>query len=293
MRITDQMIYNRSIVDISSQRSRLFNLQTQAATGQKFQEIEEDPVSARRLRMLKEAKESALHYKKNIDRSRTQLEMADTALEEATNIVIRAKEIALAMSNEVVSPEQRQIVAEEARSLYDSMLNVANTQSAGEFIFAGYETKTEPFLPNGTYAGDSNLKKVDVGPSSRLEVGVSGENAFTAAGGIDVFNELNNLINALETDDDAGIQAIVDTMDLALDQISRERTKSGLKINQLDVASNVRKTLEDSLTKETSSVIDIDPVEVFLELSETSKALQEALSVAQKVTSNSLLTSIG
>jgi flagellar hook-associated protein 3 FlgL len=197
------------------------------------------------------------------------------------------------MSNEVVSPEQRQIVAEEARSLYDSMLNVANTQSAGEFIFAGYETKTEPFLPNGTYAGDSNLKKVDVGPSSRLEVGVSGENAFTAAGGIDVFNELNNLINALETDDDAGIQAIVDTMDLALDQISRERTKSGLKINQLDVASNVRKTLEDSLTKETSSVIDIDPVEVFLELSETSKALQEALSVAQKVTSNSLLTSIG
>ena len=286
------MIFRQAVRDVSRQRSRYFDLQTQAATGKKFQGIDDDPVSAERVRMLREAREATLHYEKNITRSKTQLDTADTALGEASNLVIRAKELALAMGNEVVSPDQRAIVAAEAQSLYDSMLNVANTQAAGEFIFAGFQSRTRPFLANGTYVGDSNLKQVDVGPSSRQEVGVSGELAFSVAGGIDIFNELANLVTALQTDNDAGIQAAIDTMDQALTQLSRVRTDAGLKLNQLDVASAVRKTLEDSLTEEESGVIDIDPVAVFMDLNETAKALQEAMAVSRRATDNTLLSTL-
>lgn len=289
MRITDQMIFRRGTRDVASQRSNLFDLQVQSATGQKFQSIDKDPVSAERVRMLREAKQAATHYETNITRSKTQLDTADTALSEATNLLIRAKEIALAMGNELTAPPERNISAQEVESLYESMLNVANAEAAGEFIFAGYMTDTRPFLADGTYAGDSNLKEVDVGPSSRAEVGVSGENAFTVAGGIDVFAEMENLRLALLADDDVGIQTAIGTLDTCIAQVTRARTDVGLKLNRLDVSENVRQTLEDSLTKEESSVIDIDPVDTFMRLNETASALQEAMSVAQKVTSNSLL----
>lgn len=289
MRVTDKVIYRQSIYDVSKIRSSLFSLQRQGATGKKFHSIEEDPTSAERIRMLQEAKEATLHYKDNITRSRTQLSAADSALDEATTIIVRAKELAVAAATDTVSAEQRSIIAQEVQSLHESMVIAANTQAAGEYIFGGFLTDQEPFQSDGTYLGDNGSKEVDVGPSSRLEVNVSGANAFTAAGGMDLFAALDNLRVALASDNVPGIRTSIDDMDSALSQISRARTDTGLKLNRLDVASAVRDRLEDSITNETSQYIDIDSVEVFLELNATTSALQSAISVSQKVTNTSIL----
>lgn len=239
--------------------------------------------------MLQEAKEATFHYEDNITRSRTQLSAADSALDEATTIIVRAKELAVAAATETVSAEQRAIIAQEVQSLHESMVIAANTQAAGEYIFGGFLTDQEPFQSDGTYLGDNGSKEVDVGPNSRLEVNVSGADAFTAAGGMDLFATLENLRVALATDDIPGIRTGIDNMDQALTQISRARTDTGLKLNRLDVASSVRDRLEDSITNEMSQYIDIDSVEVFLELNATTSALQSAISVSQKVTNTSIL----
>ncbi|MCP4679840.1 MAG: flagellar hook-associated protein 3 [Deltaproteobacteria bacterium] len=289
MRVTDRIVYRQSIADVSKMRERLFDLQRQGATGKRFSSLEEEPTTAARIRMLKEAQEATLHYEKNITRSKTQLEAADSALNEATNLLIRAKEIALSTSNATVSTEQRLIVAQEAGSLFDSMVGVANTQAAGEFVFGGYLTDTQPFQADGTFIGDNGQKEVDVGQSSRLTVNVSGENTFTVAGGIDIFGAIDGLQTALAADNIPGIQASIDTIEQALTQISGGRTDAGLKLNQLDIASAVRTRLEDSLTTEKSELIDIDSVEVFVELNATLSALQEAVRVSQRVTETSVL----
>jgi flagellar hook-associated protein 3 FlgL len=169
------------------------------------------------------------------------------------------------------------------------MVVAANTKAAGEFIFGGFITDTAPFQSDGTFVGDTGSKEVDVGPSSRLEVNVSGADAFTAAGGMDIFQELENLRVALASDDVVGIRAGIDAMDQGLTQISAARTDAGLKLNRLDVASAVRDRLEDSVTYEASQYIDIDSVEVFLELNATTSALQSAISVSQKVSNTSIL----
>jgi flagellar hook-associated protein 3 FlgL len=289
MRVTDKVVYHQSIYDVSKIRSSLFTLQRQGATGKQFHSIEEDPTSAERIRMLQEAKEATLHYKDNITRSKTQLSAADSALDEATTIIIRAKELAVAAASDTVSAEQRTIIAQEVESLHESLVVAANTKAAGEYIFGGFLTDREPFQSDGAYVGDNGSKQVDVGPSFRLEVNVSGANAFTAAGGMDLFAELENLRAALAANNVAGIRTGIDNMDQGLTQISRARTDTGLKLNRLDVAGAVRDRLEDSITAETSQYIDIDSVEVFLELDATTSALQSAISVSQKVTNTSIL----
>jgi flagellar hook-associated protein 3 FlgL len=289
MRVTDKVVYRQSIYDVSKIRSDLFTLQRQGATGKKFHSIEEDPTSAERIRMLQEAKQATLHYADNITRSRTQLSAADSALDEASNIIVRAKELAVAAASETVSAEQRTIIAQEVQSLHESMVVAANTKAAGEFIFGGFLTDTAPFLANGTFIGDTGSKRVDVGPSSQLEVNVSGANAFTAAGGMDIFAEIENLRVALATNNIPGIRAGIDAMDQGLTQVSAARTDTGLKLNRLDVASAVRDRLEDSITYEASQYIDTDSVEVFLELNATTSALQSAISVSQKVSNTSIL----
>jgi flagellar hook-associated protein 3 FlgL len=290
MRVTDKVVFRQTIYDVSNIRSKLFDLQRQGATGKQFQSIEQDPTSAERIRMLQESKQAMQHYGENITRSKTQLEAADSALDEASNIVIRAKELAIAASTATVSAEQRAIVAQEVQSLYESMLSSANTQAAGEYVFGGFLTDQRPFLNNGTFIGNAGSKEVDVGPNSRIEVNVSGANAFTAAGGMDIFTELDNLRNALATNNLAGIQTGIDTMEQSLTQISSARTDAGLKLNRLDVASSVRDRLEDSVTTETSQYIDADSVETYMNLSATTSALQAAIEVSQKVSNTSILS---
>jgi len=292
MRITDHMTYRQAMQDVQRQRTAAYTLQSQAGTGKKFDSISDDPVGAERVRLLRSSQEAITHYQENITRSKTQLDAADGALDEATSIVIRAKELAIAMANETTSPEQRQIASEELDSLFSSLVTVANTKAAGEYVFGGFQTDAPPFQADGTYDGDSGMKEVEVGPSQRLIVNVSGENTFTAAGGTDVFAELQALSTALAADDTAGIQNAVGTLDDVLTQITSARTDAGLKLNQLDVASNVATRIGDSLTKEESEVIDIDTVEVFLDLNETVTALQYAVSVSEKLTATSLLSSM-
>ena len=289
MRVTDKVIYRQSIYDVGNIRSKLLTLQQQGATGHKFQSIEEDPTAASRLRMLQEAKEATLHYENNITRCKTQLSAADSALDEATNVIIRAKELAIAASTETVSAEQRTIVAQEIQSLFETMVNAANTRAAGEYIFGGFMTDQRPFQDDGTFLGNNESKEVDVGPNSTIEVNVSGEEAFTITGGMDIFVELDNLRTALETNDIVGIRTGVDTMEQCLTQISSARTDVGLKLNRLEVAGSVRDRLEDSITEESSQYIDIDSVEVYVELNATTSALQSAIQVSQKVTNTSIL----
>ena len=289
MRVTDKVVYRQSIYDVSNIRSKLLTLQQQGATGKKFQSIEDDPTSASRIRMLQEAKQATLHYENNITRSKTQLSAADSALDEATNVIIRAKELAIAASTETVSAEQRTIIAQEIDSLFETMVNAANTRAAGEYIFGGFMTDQRPFQDDGTFLGNNASKEVDVGPNSTIEVNVSGEEAFTITGGMDVFVELDNLRTALATNDIVGIRTGVDTMEQCLTQISSSRTDVGLKLNRLEVAGSVRDRLEDSVTEETSQYIDIDSVEVFVDLNATTSALQSAIQVSQKVTNTSIL----
>jgi flagellar hook-associated protein 3 FlgL len=292
MRITDHMTYRQAARDVQRQRTAAYELQAQAASGKKFQSISEDPVGAERVRLLRSSKEAITHYQENITRSKTQLDSADGALDEATSIVVRAKEISMAMANETTSPEQRQIAADEIASLFSSLVTVANTRAAGEYIFGGYQTDAPPFQSDGTYDGDSGMKEVEVGPSQRLTVNVSGEDAFTASGGLDVFGELQALQTALNADDTAGIQNAVGTLDDALTQITSARTDAGLKLNQLDVAGNVCTRISDSLTTEESGVIDTDTVQVFLDLNETTSALENAIAVSRKMMDVSLMSTL-
>ena len=289
MRVTERIVFRHAVSDVMNLRSRLFTLQQQGATGKRFQSIEEDPTSAERIRMLREAREATLHYETNIIRSKTQLEAADAALDEATNLLIRAKELAIAGSNETMTAEQRAIYGQEVDSLFESMVGVANTEAAGEFVFGGFLVNQEPFQTDGTFLGDNGQKEVDVGPSSRVQVNVSGDDTFTVSGGIDVFTALSDLQTALNTNDLNGIRTAIDQMDLAQTQISNGRTDAGLKLNRLDVASAVRTRLEDSLTSEESDILDVDSVEVFMDLNATLSALQSAVSVSQRVVNTPII----
>jgi flagellar hook-associated protein 3 FlgL len=275
--------------DIQRQSAEVYSLQQQAISGRRVQRIQDDPAAAARYRLICEAKSASEDHARNITLSRTNLEAADSALSEAGNLILRAKEIAVAMATDTMSAEERQVAAQEVESLYRAMLGLANTKVAGEFIFAGYSTDQRPFLADGTYVGDDGVKRVEVGQGATAEVSVSGSEAFTAAGGADIFGALEDLRQGLLADDVPAITASIDVMDDAQTQLISARADAGLKANGLDVAEAVRARLEDTLLAEASDLVDIDAVGVFLSLNAAMNSLQQAITVSSQLARTSLL----
>jgi len=289
MRVTERQMLNLATRDVQRKSAQVYSLQRQAISGRRVQQIQDDPAAAARYRLIREAQSASEDHARNITLSRTSLEAADSALSEAGNLILRAKEISVAMGTGTMSAEERQVAAQEVASLYQAMLGLANTKVAGEYIFAGYSTDQRPFLADGSYVGDDGVKRVVVGQGAAVEVSVSGSEAFTAAGGVDVFGALEDLRQALLTDDVPTIVASIDVMDDVQTQLISARADAGLKANGLDVAEAVRARLEDTLLAEASDLVDIDSVEVFLSLNAATNSLQQAITVSSQLVGTSML----
>ncbi|MCA9458124.1 MAG: hypothetical protein KC587_15770, partial [Nitrospira sp.] len=70
-----------------------------------------------------------------------------SVLEQAGNTVQRAKELALNMASDTNTSVERRNAAQEVQQLILGLAGIANTQLNGRFVFAGSQTKIEPFVP--------------------------------------------------------------------------------------------------------------------------------------------------
>ena len=65
----------------------------------------------------------------------------ETQLDSATELLTRAKELALSAGNGTLTFAQRQSAATELRAKYDQLMGIANsTDGTGQFMFAGYQS---------------------------------------------------------------------------------------------------------------------------------------------------------
>lgn len=159
--------YNRSIGSLSSLRARAEKLQTQIATEQKLQRGSDDAVAARQLRQLDHQDTLAAVHKTNAAIANSDMALADQALTELGNLVIRVQELATQSANGTLNDAQRKINGEEIAQIHKSMVAILNGKdSTGQPLFAG--TANGPayvVAADGTasYAGNITPGELDVG----------------------------------------------------------------------------------------------------------------------------------
>src|SRR4051812_48718975 len=98
MRITDNTTYGAVKNSIQRSRERMENLQTQSATLRKLNVPSDDPVGAAKVLEIRTEKVNNDQYQMDAKMAETFLGNSDQALSELTEILNRAKEIAINQS---------------------------------------------------------------------------------------------------------------------------------------------------------------------------------------------------
>lgn len=185
MPISSAQLFAQGIGAILAQQSKAAQTQEQISTGKRVNRPSDDPAAAKRLVDLDEALGLTRRLMVNADVAVNRLSLAESALDGATNLLQRVRELAVQAGNPALSDGDRRAIGVEIDTRLDELIGLANTEDgSGEHLFSGFKTHTQPFVrsPAGgvTYQGDQGQRGIDIGPDYAVPIGDSGEVVFVA-----------------------------------------------------------------------------------------------------------------
>lgn len=183
MRIADKMALNQVNSSVQKNRSDLNDLQNQAATQKRINKPSDDPLAAARVLSARTNINADNQFIKNINQARTFLEYSDQSLGEMTEVLTRAKELAIAQSTDAgANATSRTVTATEINQLFNQTVQVGNRKLGDRFLFGGFKTTTAPFTIDGEYRGDNGEMRVAVSKESDVALNVPGSRVFLGLG---------------------------------------------------------------------------------------------------------------
>lgn len=285
MRITDGMRLNDALASEARTSQQMYDLTQEASSGYKVNSPSDDPAAYAsivsidsRIAILQDRSTAATEASNN-------LSTADGVLSSASNLLVQAKQTALEMANGTVDPASRAAAAQTIDGIAQSLLSVANTQGSNGYLFGGTATGTPPFDANGNFLGNNGITQIEVADGVSAQTNVSGAAAFTAAGGRDIFTDLQTLSAALTANDVPTITASIANLDSDNAQVVAARVSAGTLTDRLQSSSSVITNAITEDQTQLSDTKDADVAQVYSEFEQSQTDYESALSVTKQILS--------
>lgn len=163
---------------VGKTKSRLEDLQIKGSNLKQIQKPSDDPIGNVDLLAIRSQKIDNQQFKRTIDHAKVQLSYTENAITELSDIILKAKEIAINQSSNFYDAQIRQGVAKEVKQLKLQALALANKRIGNKYIFAGHKTLTRPFDDKGNYFGDDKKTYIEISKDVFVPVNISGKDAF-------------------------------------------------------------------------------------------------------------------
>lgn len=174
---------SRRIIDFSlnKNKKRMEELQYMGSSLKSMVKPSDNPVGNVESLTLKSRLVDNEQYQRNSDYAHTFLKTTETAVESLTEIVSKAKEIAIAQSSDFYSPEARSNIANEVVHLREQALALGNKRIGQKHLFSGFKSLTAPFDSKGNYYGDDGHIHVEVSKDFFVPINLTGRELFYGA----------------------------------------------------------------------------------------------------------------
>jgi flagellar hook-associated protein 3 FlgL len=184
MRISTAWSQQLSVNGMNSQQAKLAKLQQQLSSGLKISAPAEDPEAAARILDLDRSISKTEQYQSNIAATRGRLNLEESALEAANNIMYKAKDLTIQAKNDTLNSSDRLAIKYEVDQLLEELAGIANTRNAnGEYIFSGDLATVPAFAKNAAtgeyvYQGGPQQRALQISPTRQVADGDLGFNVF-------------------------------------------------------------------------------------------------------------------
>jgi flagellar hook-associated protein 3 FlgL len=282
-RVTETMMFDSLTRGISLAKSRALRAQEQAQTGRRVNTVSDDPVAAERATLLDSQQSRLLAMDGISARVQANLGATSTALSDAVDILETVRNAARGAANGQMDPAGMDALATTVDQQFTSLLSVANSQTDSGYVFAGYQDSTKPFDLTGAYAGDAGVRSVEVAPGQIVTANVSGAQAFTAAGGVDVFSVVSAIHAGLAANDKAAVATQLNALDTAIAQMKTASNVAAASYTATKAADATRTGLKTQVANARDAAVGIDDATASINLLAAQTAVEKATAQASSV----------
>ena len=306
MKISTHLLFDRGSSQMSNVQSQLTQSQAQLAQGKQIINASDAPNQAATIQRLKSILNKQDSYQSSLNTIKARLQGEDSTLQNVSDLLVRAKEVAVQGANDTLNAGDRKALATEMQALRDQMLSLANTKdSNGNYLFAGSRVKQPAFVEtvNGSpeYRGDQTRMNVRVGDQRSIPINRTGTDAFVPVARIDAdgktsgigfFQVMDNLITGLNTSKGPDIRRGVGELDDLRQGLSMARANIGTNLNVVDQQSSVIEDTTLNLKTTLSSIEDLDYASAITKMNQQMMSLEAAQASFAKVSQLNLFNYI-
>lgn len=182
MRVSSNTIFDSNVALLGQQQARLLQTQQQIATGRRMLSAASDPVAATRALDITQADAIITQQTLNRGAARDPISIAESTLQSVTTLIQDAKTAAVYAGNGTLTPADRASLATDMSGRLQELMGLANnTDGSGNSLFAGFQSKTPPFVdsPAGViYNGDDGKRMIQVSAGRQIAANDSGADVF-------------------------------------------------------------------------------------------------------------------
>jgi len=295
-RITQSILNQNFLYNLQQSNKAMAKYQEQASSGKKINRPSDNPVTAVHGMFYRSSLNEIGQFKRNTEDGLSWMNTTDEAMNEVNSVLQRVRELTLQGLNETNDPSALYAIGEEINQLKEHLGEIANTQIAGKYIFAGTDVKTPPYRTDPAVPGspkefrstNEEMLELQVGQTNYVPISTNGTNVFNNDGIGGIFNVLSDI----ESDFKSSNKITADhlgKLDNQIDNILKERSELGARINRMELSMSRIEGIEISTTSLLSKEEDVDISKVIIDLKAQENVQRAALSVGARIIQTSLV----
>jgi flagellar hook-associated protein 3 FlgL len=292
-RVTEGMLGRRLLSDLRASTQRIATAQRQIASGRRIDKPSDDPLATHNALRLRSELAGIAQDKRTIDDTKGWIDTTDSALATITDVVHRARELALQGANGAIGQTERNKLADEVDQLIETAKSAANSSYGGRYVLAGQSTASQPYSPGpvDAYAGDTAAIARQIGPGVSVQISIPGVTILgNGSGDAKLLTTLRTLAADLRGGNLAGLRGPA-LNDLAsnLEDVTSARGTIGALSTRLDAAATRLAQVEESTSALLSENEDTDIAKAMIDLTTQQSVYHAALQSGQSLIQPSLL----
>ncbi|MED5544392.1 MAG: flagellar biosynthesis protein FlgL [Pseudomonadota bacterium] len=291
--------YERARADMKDLRSQAETLQAQLGSGEKLTRSSDDPVAASRLRALGRLEKLSEIDAANASRANADLTLADAAMSDMADAIIRAQVLAAQAANGTITDSQRTAIGQELEQIFGNLLGLANARdSNGHALFGGESAGDAYGLDaggNAVYVGTPNTSNLPLGEGQSVTRSMPGPQflSFTDTAGnpSDTMATIKALAVALQSgtpDPTGAAREALGNLQTGLDTLTTGQTVIGTRLAWIELTDNRRIDLQELRQSEESNIGATDIATTIATLQETLTVLEASQASFTKLAGLSL-----
>jgi flagellar hook-associated protein 3 FlgL len=270
--------------NIEASLADLNKTQQEIATGKKLNVASDDPSGSSRLLAYNASLTDNTQFQSDTNSAKTILSATDSSLNDLSTAIIAARQIASQGANSTQTTGSQSALIAQVDQLITGIINTANQNIGGKYIFSGTMTHTPPYVDNpaahsapAIYQGNAGSVTATIGTGNVMQLNTPGSAVFDP-----VLQSLNTLKADLTANNITAISNDITSLDANLSTVSSARSIVGAKLNEVSSVQQNLARAKGEYQSAISNIQDVDLAQAYVQLQSDTNVYQASLAATAR-----------